>query len=108
MKEFSVVPIPANQEALVTAKSFDGNQKAELNGMAKLYARKMLMQGNDAVIDQIKLLENLVATLKEVAISEPHEDTASKNIHVVLRQAQAVDHQVEKVIKVVKKEFTNE
>lgn len=106
MKEFSVVPIPANQQALVTAKSLEGADKAELNGLAKAYARKVLTDGDNAAVKQIELLENLVATLKEVAVvnSETREDTATNNIRVVLRQAQAVDHQIEKIIKVVKKE----
>lgn len=102
MKEFSVVSIPANQEALVTAKSFDGNQKAELNGLARLYARKVLTSGDNELEQTIKVLKTLTASLEEVATSETPEDRA-KNIHVVLRSAQAVDHQVEKVIKVVKK-----
>lgn len=108
MKEFSFVSIPANQEALVTSKSFNGEQKAELNGLARAYARKMLTKSDGSELqDTIKVLKTLTASLEEVAISEPPEDRA-KNIHVVLRQAQAVDHQVEKVIKVVKKELINE
>ena len=42
MKEFSVVSIPANQEALVASKSLDGNQKAELRALGNAYARKLL------------------------------------------------------------------
>lgn len=108
MKEFSVVPVPANQDALVAAKSLEGNQKAEMNGLARLYARKCLTSGNDHVVEQIKVLKGLVATLEEVALSEPHEASATNNIRVVLRQAQAVDQQTEKIIKVVKKEFSHE
>lgn len=108
MKEFSFVSVPANQEALVTSKSLDGNQKAEFNGLAKAYARKMLTKSDDNELhNTIKVLKTLTASLEEVALSEPPEDRAN-NIHVVLRQAQAVDHQVEKVIKVVKKGISNE
>jgi hypothetical protein len=102
MKEFSVVSVPANQEALVSAKSFDGNQKAELNGLARMYARKVLANDDNELHQTIKVLKTLTASLEEVALSGPPEDRAN-NIHVVLRSAQAVDHQVEKVIKVVKK-----
>lgn len=104
MKEFSVVSIPANQEALVAAKSMDGNQKAELRALANAYARKMLADGNDELTKNIDVLETLVATLKEVAISEPHEESADEPLtrRVVLRQAQAVDQQVETVIRLVK------
>lgn len=104
MKEFSVVPIPANKEALVAAKQFTGEQKAEFNGLAKAYARKVLLQGSDTVVEQIKVLESLVATLKEIAVAptdgEPHEERAKRR--VVLRQAQAVDNQTETVIRSIK------
>ena len=103
MKEFSVVSIPANQEALVASKSFDGNQKAELRALANAYARKMLTQGNE-INENIEVLETLVATLKEVAFSEPQLAKADENIkrRVILRQAQAVDNQVETVIRQIK------
>lgn len=107
MKEFSVVSIPANPNALVAAKHISGEQRAELRALANAYARKCLESGNSAVGKQIEVLETLVATLKEVALSEPHEASAnSKNVRVVLRQAQAVDHQTEKIIKIVKKGIT--
>lgn len=101
MKEFSVVSIPANQEALVAAKSMDGNQKAELKALANAYARKMISKENE-LLQNIETLETLVATLKEVAMCEPHEASADGNKRVVLRQAQAVDNQVETVIRQVK------
>lgn len=107
MKEFSVVSIPANQEALVASKSLDGNQRAELRALGNAYARKLLESeaGQTEVQKNIETLETLVATLKEVAFaSETQGATASNNnVRVVLRQAQAVDHQIERVIKVVKK-----
>lgn len=104
MHEFSFVSVPANKEALVVAKSISGEEKAEFNGLARAYARKMLVQDEGEVHRQIDTLEKMVATLKEVALSKPQEETApNKNIHVVLRSAQAVDHQVEQIIKVVKK-----
>lgn len=104
MKEFSVVSIPANQEALVASKSFDGNQKAELRALANAYARKMLTNGNDEINQNIEVLETLVATLKEVAHSEPQNASADEvnNRRVILRQAQAVDNQVETVIRQIK------
>lgn len=106
MKEFSVVSVPANQEALVANKSLNGTQVAELRALGNAYARKLLESeaGQTEVQKNIETLETLVATLKEVAISQPHDDTAANNnVRVVLRQAQAVDHQIERVIKVVKK-----
>jgi len=106
MKEFSVVSIPANQEALVASKSLSGEQTAELRALANGYARKILdsEMGESEINKNIETLETLVATLKEVAHGEPKEESAKSNhVRVMLRQAQAVDHQIERVIKVVKK-----
>lgn len=101
MKEFSVVSIPANQEALVASKSLDEKQVDELQAMANGYARKMLStKSNSELHDNIKTLETLVATLKEVAHSEPHTDKAEEvlNKRVVLKQSQVVVKQAEKII----------
>jgi len=106
MKEFSVVSIPANQEALVAHKSLSGEQQAELRALGNAFARKILESeaGITELHKNIGSLETLVATLKEVASCEPQEESAKSNhVRVVLRQAQAVDHQIERVIKVVKK-----
>lgn len=105
MKEFSFVSVPANDKALVAAKKLSTDDTTELQSMAKMYARKMFTKG-DELNQSISALESLVASLKEVAI-EPQELSAS-NLRVVLRSAQAVDHQTEKIIKVVKKEIANE
>lgn len=106
MKEFSVVSIPANPEALATAKSFSGDQIAELRGLANAYARKMLSKesGENDIQKNIDVLETLVATLKEVAHGETNEVKAddTTKLRVVLRSAQAVDKQAELVIKSVK------
>lgn len=103
MKEFSVVSIPANQEALVASKSFNGNQKAELRALANAYARKMLTDGNE-IKNDIQVLKTLVATLEELSFAEPKEASADEptNRRVILRQAQAVDNQVETVIRQIK------
>jgi len=106
MKEYSVVSVPANQEALVASKSLDGGQKAELRALANGYARKLLDKqvGDNEITKNIEVLETLVATLKEVALGKTQEEQADKvaATKVVLRQAQAVDHQIEAVIKKIK------
>jgi HK97 family phage prohead protease len=106
MKEFSVVSIPANASAMVANKSFTDEKQSELRGMANLYARKMFTRGDDELHRNIEVLETLVATLKEVAVTgETHEaqaDDTPKSRRVVLRQAQAVDQQVEEVIRHIK------
>ena len=105
MKEFSVVSVPANPEALATAKSLDGEQKAELRGMANMYARKMLEKdgGMTDINKQIDTLETFVATLKEVALSEPHDvEKAEEHKTLTIKLAQTVDKQAEIVIKTIK------
>lgn len=106
MKEFSFVSVPANEQALVVSKMSNG-EITKFNGLARAYARKMIVKDENEVNRQIETLEKMVSTLKEIAFSEP-EKAKAKNIHVVLRSAQAVDNQVEQVIKVVKKGITNE
>jgi HK97 family phage prohead protease len=105
MKEFSVVSVPANDYALVANKAFGEDKQAEISAMANMYARKVLLKntGETELQDKIQVLDSLVATLKEVALGEPQETTASESKrHVVLRQAQAVDQQVEAVIRTIK------
>ena len=63
----------------------------------------MRSKGNE-VADSVNVLETLVTTLKELTISETYEASVNDNntTRVVLRQAQAVDNQVEKIIVTLK------
>jgi HK97 family phage prohead protease len=107
MKEFSVVSIPANPEALATAKSMTNDEKSELDEIARGLARNML-NNQDVAVKEVKRLETLVATLKELiegqALDETNSESASNNLRVKLRTAQAVDQQAETLIKVIRKE----
>lgn len=109
MKEFSVVSVPANPEALATAKSLDGEQRAELRGLANAYARQILSKnmGESILVKDIDTLETLVATLREIAVkSETQDESATTDepitTRVVLRQSQVVVQQAEKVIRTIK------
>ena len=105
MKEFSVVSVPANPEALVAAKSLSTKQYNELNILAKDYAIKMLTKsnGSEEIAKQIETLETLVATLKEVANGKTHDVKAEVlTKRVVLKQAQVVVRQAETVIRSIK------
>lgn len=108
MKEFSVVSVPANPDAIATAKSLDGNQKAELRALANAYARKMLETetGTSEIEKNIESLETLVATLREVASPSKTQEGSAGPItkRVVLRQAQVVVQQAENIIRIIKKE----
>lgn len=105
MKEFSVVSIPSNPEALATAtKSLTGTQKAELRKLANNYAAKIFEKSEDNEIEKsIETLETLVATLREVAISKTQRASAEPiTKRVVLKQAQVVVQQAESVIRSIK------
>jgi hypothetical protein len=107
MKEFSVVSVPANANALVAAKSLNGEQKAELNSLANALARKMLKKdsGMTDIQESANTLFKLATTLKEIADGETNRETVEDvklTRRVVLRQAQAVDQQVETVIRQIK------
>lgn len=105
MKEFSVVSIPANPKALATAKSLTDEEEAVVKQLDSLFRKRVVKEFNHTdVLDRIETLEKTVATLKEVASSEPHEEQAN-NLRVVLRQAQVVDKQAEQVIKTIKVEL---
>ena len=107
MKEFSVVSVPANQNALVSNKSLDNGQMSELKALANAYARNMLTKdsGMTDIQESANTLLKLATTLKEIADGEPNGETVDDTIltrRVVLRQAQAVDQQVETVIRQIK------
>lgn len=114
MKEFSVVSVPANPEALVASKSFnplDESENKELRILANAYARKMFVTDENELSKSIETLDKLVATLREVAVPSETQKESAQNItkRVVLKQAQVVVQQAEKVIRVIKlKENTNE
>lgn len=108
MKEFSFVSIPANEKALVTAKALSTDERSELRTLANIYARKMLTKsdGHSEIKQHITTLKSLVTTLEEVAgNSETYGETVDDSTikrRVVLRSAQAVDQQVETVIRSIK------
>lgn len=97
MKEFSVVPVPANSQALVTAKSLSDEEVTELDQLASKALKKRLT--TNGLTDKISVLKTLVATLEEVADGETNEKQADDiKRRVVLRQAQVVDKHVETII----------
>lgn len=105
MKEFSVVSIPANPKALATAKSLsteEQNEVSQLDALAKKRLQKLFSQKGNT-ISEIERLEKFVATLKEVALSEPHDDKKAEEYKTLtIKLAQTVDKQAEVVIKTIK------
>ena len=107
MKEFSVVSVPANQNALVVNKSLNSEQLGELNILANSYARKILSKkgGVTELQSSAKTLLKLATTLMELTNGETDGEMVNDTKltrRVVLRQAQAVDQQVETVIRQIK------
>lgn len=109
MKEFSVVPIGANPEAMISAVKSLGVKPEKIKEEYEHFARQVLVDKledmpHDEVNDAIRVMKNLVARLEESAKTEPSEDAQEgKRIkHVVLRDARAVVTQSMKVTKLVK------
>lgn len=112
MVEFSVVPVPANPSAIITSRSLEKLTGKSLETIKEEYedfSRKILLDkvsdmGQDEVKDAIKVLKNLVVRLEESAETPSLAD--DKNIkrvkHFVLKDAQAVATQSQRIIKIVK------
>lgn len=112
MVEFSVVPIPANPEALITSRSLAeaaGKSLETIKEEFQDFSRKILLDkvadmGEDEVKDAIKVLKTLLARLEETAELPSHADAKKlKRIrHFTLKDAQAVATQSQRVIKTIK------
>jgi len=104
MKEFSVVSIPANPEALVSAKTLDTEEKSELTGLAKAYARQVVNKGGNELLEMIENQKMLLTALQELAVVAEPQEVKQKVSHyrVMLSTAQGVDHSNEKIIRKIK------
>lgn len=111
MKEFSVVPIGANSQAMITSKSFDAINKtpeivkAEYQDFAKqVMLDKVKEMDDDEIIDTIKVLKNLVVRLEEASkapLADEKLDTKTVR-RFRLKDAQAVATESQKLIKIIK------
>jgi HK97 family phage prohead protease len=115
MKEFSVVPIGANREAMITSKALDtiGKSTEVVKTEYHDFARKVLLDkvsnlGEDEVKQSIGVLRNLIATLEESAkadstVREGEAPEVRRIKHITLRDsAKAVATQSQRVITVIK------
>lgn len=115
MVEFSVVPVPANPGAIITGRAFEeatGKTQVEVKSEFQDFARKVLLDkvadlGDDEINQAIKVLENLLATLKESAkansIDRGDKPEVRRIKYITLRDsAKAVATQSQRVIKTVK------
>lgn len=113
MAEYSVVPVPANAQALITTRSIEQATGKSVDTVKAEYQdfvhRSLLdsvsVMGNDEIDQAIKTLENLLVTLKESAKASPSVEAKEvKRIkRVTIKQnAAAVAAQSERVIKLIK------
>jgi HK97 family phage prohead protease len=112
MVEFSVVAIPANPEAMITARSFEtmvGKSMSDVRKEVEQMSQKILLDKlkgipHDDLNDAIKVLDNLLARLKETATNPSLSDDKSlnRNKRFVLKDAKAIAEQSQKVIKIIK------
>lgn len=115
MVEFSIVPVPANPDALITSRSLEeitGKSVTAVQAEYKSFVHKTMVDnvstlGDDEINNAIKTLEGLLAALKESAKPTPsagNTNTEVKRIkRITLRDnAKAVATQSQRVIKLVK------
>lgn len=107
MKEFSVVPIGANSDAIITAKSL-GKSIDDLRNEYEDYARKVLVDKfksmpDHEIRDAIKVLRILMARLEDTISESDLKDENQKTIkHFVLKDARAVVEQAQRTVKIIK------
>jgi len=116
MIEFSVVPVPANAEATMTRRSLEevsGKSFEEVEKEFKEFVKDTLvdkLEGMeyDEVSSAIKVLDNLLATLKEsnkanssVGNSTPPEVKRILKVRLV-DSAKAIDQEIERTIRIIK------
>lgn len=112
MVEFSIVSIPANPSAMITSRSFLETTGKSLETVEKEFGEfakatmldKVASMGDDEVSEAVRVLKNLTARLEESAKANPSADETNTKVvkHVVLRDAQAVVTQSQRVIKAVR------
>lgn len=110
MLEFSIVSIPANPEAIITARSFEAVAGKSMDDVRKELEQfnkaslldKMKRMPDDEVKDAVNVLKNLTARLEESAEARSLSDAKPHIKRIVLKDAQAVATQSQKVIKTIK------
>lgn len=118
MKEFSVVPIGANEQAMITAfKALDINEdtfkKSYEDFQSKIVLDKLASMPLDEAKDAIRVLKNLTARLEETAkqSSLPVAKQTTLTKRLIIKDAKAIITQGQTVIRTIKltmKENNNE
>lgn len=111
MVEFSVVPVPANPEALITSRSLKEATGKDIDTIKNEYqdfSRSVLLDkvkdmGENEIIDAVRVLKNLTARLEEAAEAPLTDDKNSNTVKLyILKEAKAVATQSQKIITTIK------
>lgn len=109
MKEFSVVPIGANPDAMISAVKGMKLDPTEVKREYQDFARSILLDkvanmGEDEIKDAIRVMKNLVARLEESVDLPAPTDAKTKRVKrlFILKDAKEMANQSQKVIKTVK------
>lgn len=109
MLEFSVVPVPANAEALITGRAFEeavGKSRTEVKEEFQNFERKIVldklkgMPDND-LKDAIRSLKYLTARLEETVEDSLAGEQPTIHKRIVLKDAQAIAREAQKTIKII-------
>lgn len=113
MVEFSVVPVPANEEAIITSRSLEemtGKSIDTIKGEFEEFSSRVMLDkiksmGDDEVEDALRVLKSLIARLEESAITAPALADA-KPIKIIrryrLKDAQALNFETQRIVKIIK------
>lgn len=114
MVEFSVVPVPANDEAIITSRSLEKMTGKSIDTIKtefedfnrRVMVDKLKTMGQDDINQAVGVLELLVATLKasitaSAGDAETPEVKRIKRVRLV-NAAKAVNQESERVIRVIK------
>jgi HK97 family phage prohead protease len=110
MVEFSVVPVPANPNALIGA-SFEQAVGKSVKEVAKEFhdfvekstTEKLQTLDNDELVRHIKSLEDLIAILKSASVEKASESETDKKVTLTIRKsAGAASYHSQEIIKLVK------
>ena len=111
MVEFSVVPVPANPNALITARSFEkitGKTSDQISReyqefIEKSVSEKLKTLDNEELVRHIDSLEKLLAILKATAERKAETESEKQVIKVTLRKtANEMARSSEKIIRITK------
>lgn len=110
MVEFSVVPIPANPNALITSRALEeatGKSIDKIKSEYQEFNKSVLLDkvkdlDENEARDAIKALKILLARLEESIDLTGDETTKTKNYKIIYKDSKAVVEQSQKLVKIIK------